>query len=89
MRRAHVTEGSPHDNRLVPMLLVVCEDLLHGLHARILVPFVCLSGCLLVPVQNLIEFTVSLSKRVHDLEVLTRPTNGEIKVTPASAQATA
>ena len=50
----YVPEGSTHDNGLVSMLLVVVEDLLHGLDTRVLVAGVGGTGLvLLVPVKNL------------------------------------
>ena len=85
--RTHVSERSTHDDRLVFMLLVVVEDLFHGLYARIFVTLVVLTSALFVPVEDL-PGTLRM-ECIFDMILLTRPTNGEIKVTPASAQATA
>jgi hypothetical protein len=52
----HVAERSTHDYGLISVLLVVCKDLLDGLHARIFISFVGLSSRLLVPIQDLMEF---------------------------------
>lgn len=52
--RAYVAERSTHDNGLVVVLLVVVEDLLHGLDTGVLVADVVLARLvLLVPVKNL------------------------------------
>ena len=51
---AGVTEGCAHDDRLVVVLLVVVEDLLHGLHTRVVVARVVLARLVLVvPVKDL------------------------------------
>ena len=51
---ASVTEGCAHDDRLVVVLLVVVEDLLHGLHTGVVVARVVLARLVLVePVENL------------------------------------
>ena len=50
----YVTEGGTHDDGLVPVLLVVVEDLLHGLDTGVLVADVVLARLvLLVPVKDL------------------------------------
>jgi hypothetical protein len=64
----HVAERSTHDYGLISVLLVVCKDLLDGLHARICVAFVSLSSRLLVPIQNLIEFGVTLRNSDYGTE---------------------
>ena len=40
----HVTEGSTHDDGLVAVLLVVVENLLHGLNTWVLITLVVLSS---------------------------------------------
>jgi hypothetical protein len=49
----YVTEGSTHDDGVVAVLLVVVEDLLHGLDTRVCITLVGLTRRLLVPVENL------------------------------------
>lgn len=50
----YVTEGGTHNNGLVAVLLVVVEDLLHGLDTRVALARVVRSGLvLLVPVKDL------------------------------------
>jgi hypothetical protein len=72
------------------MLLVVVEDTLDRQDTWIIVAFVGLAGALLVPVKNLSEkMSIKPINRTPSKLVLTRPTKGEIRVTPASAQATA
>lgn len=71
------------------MLFVIVEDLLHGLNTWVFVTLVVLPGRLFVPVENL-RLGDGLNKYSKVLYAkLTRPTNGEIRVTPASAHATA
>ena len=50
-----VTEGGTHDDGLVPVLLVVVEDLLDGLDTRVFVALVGLAGGFLVPVKDLTD----------------------------------
>ena len=52
---ANVTEGCAHYNGLVAMLLVVIEDALDRLNTRVIVTFVVLASCLLVPVEDLVK----------------------------------
>lgn len=80
-----VSERSTHDNRLVTVLLVVVEDLLDRLDSWVGLGGVLLTSGLLVPVEDLWISNSGMSSSGS----LTRPTKGEIKVTPASAQATA
>ena len=50
----YVTEGGTHDDRVVVVLLVVVEDLLHGLDTGVRIADVILARLvLLVPVKNL------------------------------------
>lgn len=87
--QTYVTERGAHNDGLVTVLFVVVEDLFHGLNTWVFVTLVVLSGSLLVPVENL-RLVDGLSKHPNVLiALLTRPTNGEIRVTPASAHATA
>lgn len=51
--QTHVTEGGTHDDGLVTVLLVVVEDLLHGLDTRVLITLVVLASALLVPIKDL------------------------------------
>jgi hypothetical protein len=51
--KTYITEGSTHDNGVVVVLLVVVEDLLHGLNTRVLITLVVLASVLLVPIKNL------------------------------------
>ena len=51
---ANVTEGCAHYNGLVVMLLVVIEDAFDRLNTWVIVTFVVLASCLLVPVENLV-----------------------------------
>jgi hypothetical protein len=52
-RETHVAETGAHDDRLVAVLLVVVEDLLHALHARVLLArVVAVRLGLLVPVED-------------------------------------
>lgn len=52
-KTTHVSERGTHDDGVVVMRLVVVEDLLHGLHTRVLVALVGLPSRLLVPVEDL------------------------------------
>ncbi len=54
----HIAERGTHDDRLVPVLLVVVEDLLHRLNTWIFVSLVSLSGAFLVPIEDLHEIRV-------------------------------
>lgn len=89
----HVTERGTHDNGLVSVLLVVVEDLLHRLNTWISVALEVLPCSLLVPVKDLKEGIQNERLYVKQMnseeQVRTRPTKGEMRVTPASAQATA
>lgn len=86
----YVTERSTHDDGLVAVLLVVVEDLLNGLDTGILLIGVVGSGLvLLVPVENLQPTVKKKAPGGLISVILTRPTKGEIKVAPASAEATA
>jgi hypothetical protein len=88
--QTHVSETGAHDNGLVTVLFVVIENFLDGLDTRVVVAFVGLAGVLLVPDENLHECVMSLPLCLKILSSrLTRPTNGLINVTPASAHATA
>jgi hypothetical protein len=49
----HVTEASTHNNGLVPMLLVIVEDLFDALNAGVIIAFVILPGMFFVPIENL------------------------------------
>jgi len=74
------------------MLLVVVENTLDGLDTWVLVALIILAGTLLVPVEDLcteISARADRCRGVRSQLSLTRPTKGEIRVTPASAQATA
>ena len=85
--KTYVAERRAHDDGPVAVLLVVVVDLLHRQDTWVLIAFVGFSGSLLVPIEDLLEVRLSFMK---DIRVeLTRPTKGEIRVTPASAQATA
>jgi hypothetical protein len=68
------------------VLLVVVEDLLDRLDSWVGLGGVLLSGALLVPVEDL--GLLAVAAETNDI-LLTRPTKGEMRVTPASAQATA
>ncbi|KAH3664294.1 hypothetical protein OGAPHI_004646 [Ogataea philodendri] len=48
----NISERSTHDNGLVSVLLVVVEDLGHGLDTWVLLTFVSFTGVSLVPVHN-------------------------------------
>lgn len=91
----YVTETGTHDYGFVAVLFVVVEDLFDRFHTRVLVAFIVLSGCLLVPIEDLYAEGMNWKEVRHMLEriekksQLTRPTKGEMSVTPASAQATA
>ena len=71
-----------HDNSLVSELFIVIENLLYGLDTGIL------SGKVVPLMRSLVP---ALSTQITDVTNQSRilPTKGEIKVTPASAQATA
>jgi hypothetical protein len=69
------------------MLLVVVEDLFHRLNTRVFIALVVLSGGFLVPIKDLQQGLATCPNTIR--RGLTRPTKGEIRVTPASAQATA
>jgi hypothetical protein len=49
----YVTETGTHDGGLVAVLFVVIEDLFDRLDTRVLVAFIVLPSCLLVPVKDL------------------------------------
>lgn len=50
---AYVTETGTHDDGLVAVLFVVVEDLLDRYDTRVLVTYIILASCLLVPVKDL------------------------------------
>ncbi len=52
-RSTYISEGGTHDDGFVTVLLVVVEDLLHGLDTRVFVALVGLAGGFLVPVEDL------------------------------------
>ena len=60
VKQTHVAEGSTHDDGVVPVLLVIVEDPLDGLHAGVFVALIILPCFFLVPIQDL---QVGLSKR--------------------------
>ena len=56
IKRAHVSERSTHDDRLIIVLLVIVENLLHRLDTRIFISLIVLPGVLLVPIKYLQKF---------------------------------
>ena len=61
----HVAEGSTHDDGIVAVLLVVVEDLLHGLDTRVLIALVVLTRRLLVPVEDLNSIYIYISSETR------------------------
>lgn len=86
MPDAHVTERGTHNDGFVTILLIIVENLLDGNNTRVFVTLKGLASRLLVPIQDLCGREIN-RYRIEGL--FTRPTKGEISVTPASAQATA
>ena len=81
-----VSKAGAHDDSLVVVLLIVVVDLPHTQHTRVLLGLVGLGMLCLEKKKSAFDY---------DLEEFTlyqsmiRPTNGEMRVTLASAQATA
>jgi len=66
-KKTYVAEGSTHDDGVVPMLLVVVEDPLDGLHAWVFVALVIFPCLFLVPVQDL-QVYISQRARVRHIQ---------------------
>jgi hypothetical protein len=75
-----IPEGDTHDDSLISELFVVIEDLLDGDDTRILMWRIILFSGRFIP-------ELGCYPRAYQSKIL--PTNGEMSVTPASAQATA
>ena len=48
----HIPKARPHDDRLIPILLIIVEDALHALDSRILVRLEAAALRLLVPIHD-------------------------------------